>query len=83
MILDVGKVNLSMVFKKVPAMGWLATFWLDLRFVPQKRINALILNLRVATPLGVEQLFHRDHLRPSENIDINIIIYNSSKLVMK
>ena len=44
----------------------------------------MVLNLWEETPLGVEQPFHRGHLRPSENTDIYIMIHNSSKItVMK
>jgi hypothetical protein len=40
----------------------------------------MVFILWVVTPLGVEQSFHRGHLRLSENTDSYIIIHNSSKI---
>lgn len=43
-----------------------------------------VLSLWVATPFGVEQPFHRGHLKPLENTDIYVTIHSSSKItVMK
>jgi len=39
------------------------------------------LNLWVSTPLGVKRSFHRGHLRPSENTDVYLIIYNSREIM--
>lgn len=39
-------------------------------------------NLWVATPLGVEQPFHRGHLRPLKDTDICITIHKSSKVTV-
>ena len=44
--------------------------------------QTLVLNLWVKTPLGVDQVFHRGRLRPSENTDIYITIHDSSKITV-
>lgn len=40
------------------------------------------LNLGTATPFGTKQPFHRGRLRPPENTDVYIIIYNNSKITV-
>lgn len=45
--------------------------------------RAVLLHLWVMTPLGVGRYFHRAHLRSSENTDICIMIYNTSKMTVR
>jgi len=46
--------------------------------------RAVVFNLWVEKPLGVKQPFLKGGLRPSENIDVYIMICNKNKLtVMK
>ena len=61
------------------ALGCLILYLnLNLGYVYDAKILAL--NLWLTTPLkGVKCPFHGGHLRPLENTDIYIIIYNSSK----
>ena len=42
--------------------------------------RAVVLNLGVLTPLGIEQLFHRGRLRPSCTAYIYIVIHNNNKV---
>lgn len=50
-------------------------------WISSSAYRAGVLNLWVMTPLGVKQLFHRGHLRPFENTDVNITIRDSSKII--
>lgn len=47
-------------------------------------LTSVVLNLWALTPSGIEWSFHSGRLDPLENIDIYIMILNSSKItVMK
>ena len=64
------------------ALGW-QLLYLNLNLGYMYDAKTLALNLWVAIPLkGVKCPFHRGHLRPLENTDIYILIYNSSKTTL-
>jgi hypothetical protein len=44
--------------------------------------RTVVSNLGIATPLGVQQLFHRGRLRPPENTNIYIRIHNNSMIII-
>lgn len=44
--------------------------------------RAVVLNLGAMTLLKVKHVFHRGHVRPSENTDMCIIIHNSRKITV-
>ena len=50
--------------------------------LPSHEFWAVVLNLWVATLSEVKRPFHRGSLRPSENTDIYITIYNNSKITV-
>jgi len=48
----------------------------------QTTSNAVVLNLCVATSVGVERPIHRNHLRLLENTVLCVVIHNSSKITV-